>query len=278
MDNIGSEPSRAHARVAVSGLCFPGLTAVESVGVLGEMGVTKTSLTSAKLRESGVDAVLRACGTHRVDVVTTTAIARFDLSSGADVSAQVQHAREDIDQAAAAGAASAYTITGPRAYPDWSANVTAYARLVADVRDYAAERGLRLAVEPTNWLYADLNFVHSFHDAVAFAARTGLGVCLDLFHVFGEASLREDIGKHVDLISHVQVSDLERGARSLPCRAVPGDGDLPLRDVVKWLLDAGYDGPFDLELSGPAIDAIGHRQAAERSVAWLDRLLTDLGA
>jgi len=38
-----------HPRVAVSGLCFPGLSAVESVGALGALGVTKTSMTSAKL-------------------------------------------------------------------------------------------------------------------------------------------------------------------------------------------------------------------------------------
>lgn len=273
-----SELQRPHARISVSGLCFPGGSAVDAVAAVGDLGVTKTSMTSGKLRESGVDAVMAACREHGVEVVTTTAIARFDLRGGADVSAQLEQARADIDQAAAVGATSAYTITGPRTYPDWADNVAAYARVVAEVLEYAAGRGVRLAVEPTNWLYADLNFVYSFHDAVAFATGTGLGICLDVFHTFGEADLREEIGKHVDLISHVQLSDLQRGARSLPCRAVPGDGDVPLREIVTWLLDAGYAGPFDLELSGPAIDALGHREAARQSVAWLSALLSELGA
>jgi len=131
-------------------------------------------MTSAKLLESGSGAVVDACRQHGVEVVTTTALARLNLSHGADVAEQMQQARKDIDQAAAVGATSVYTLTGPRAHPDWADNVDAYARLVGDLVDYAAERNIALAVEPTSWLYADLSFVHSFHDSVAFASRAGM--------------------------------------------------------------------------------------------------------
>lgn len=267
-----------HPRVAVSGLCFPELSAVESVEVLGRLGVTKTSMTSTKLLESGTAAVADAGGRHGVQVVTTTVLARFDLTEGADVADQARRAREDIDRAAAVGATSVYTLTGPRVYADWADNVDAYARLAADLVGYAAGKNVGIAVEPASWLYADLSFVHSFHDAVAFAERAGLGVCLDIFHVWTEGDLRRDIEKHVGLISHVQLSDMQRGARSMPCRAVPGEGDVPIAAIVGWLLAAGYAGVFDFELSGPAIDEIGHRQAAEQSANWLDALLTELGA
>jgi len=277
MGNTG-EPKSLHPRIAVSGLCFPALSAVESVEMVAGLGVAKTSMTSTKLLESGAEAVVGACRQHGVEVVTTTALARFDLSPGADVTQQTQRAREDIDQAAVVGATSVYTITGPRAHADWADNADAYARLAGNLVDYAAERNIALAVEPTNWLYADLSFVHSFHDSIAFASRTGMRVCLDVFHVWTESELRQDIKNHVDLICHVQLSDMERGARSLPCRAIPGDGDVPIRAIVRWLLDAGYEGVFDLELSGPSIDKLGHREAAGRSAIWLDALLAELGA
>ena len=277
MSRMG-EPKTLHPRVAVSGLCFPALSAVESIGVLAALGVTKTSMTSTKLLESGVAAVADACTEHGVEVVTTTALVRFDLSPGADVEEQLKRAREDIDRAAAVGATSVYTLTGPRVYPEWLDNADAYAGLAGSVVDYAAERGLALAVEPTNWLIADLNFVHSFHDSIALASRAGTRVCLDIFHVWTESGLRRDIKNHVDLISHVQLSDMQRGARSLPCRAIPGDGDVPIRAVVQSLLDAGYEGAFDVELSGPSIDEMGDRVAATRSADWLDALLVELGA
>jgi sugar phosphate isomerase/epimerase len=272
------ESRSLHPRVAASGLCFPSLSAVESMGVLAGLGVTKTSMTSTKLLESGAAAVLDAGREHGVEVVTTTALARFDLAVGADNEQQVQRAREDIDRAAAVGANSVYTLTGPRTYPDWADNVDAYARLVRNLVGYAAERGLALAVEPTSWMYADLSFVHSFRDSIAFASRAGMRVCLDVFHVWTESELREDIKNHIDLISHVQLSDMQRGARSLPCRAIPGDGDVPIRAVVQWLLDAGYEGVFDLELSGPSVDELGERKAATRAAVWLDALLVELDA
>jgi hypothetical protein len=53
---------------------------------------------------------------------------------------------------------------------------------------------------------------------------------------------------------------------------------VPLVAVVQWLLDAGYPGVFDLELNGPAIDAIGHHAAAAQAANWLDKLLTELAA
>ena len=137
---------------------------------------------------------------------------------------------------------------------------------------------MTLAIEPTSWLYADLTFIHTFHDALLVAPRAGMGICLDAFHVWTEAGLREEIGEHASLIAHVQLSDMTRGSRSLPCRAVPGDGDVPLAAVVQWLLDAGYPGVFDCELNGPAIDAIGHHAAAAQAASWLDKLLTELGA
>jgi sugar phosphate isomerase/epimerase len=103
-------------------------------------------------------------------------------------------------------------------------------------------------------------------------------VCLDIFHAWTESELRQDIKNHIDLVCHVQLSDMQRGARSLPCRAIPGDGDVPIRAIVRWLLDAGYEGVFDLELSGPSIDKLGHHEAARRSAVWLDALLAELDA
>ncbi len=270
--------ARLHPRVAISGLCFPDLSAADSIGVIAEIGAGATSMTSSALLESGVDNVVKAGREHGVDVVTTTGLLRFDLRPGADVGPQLQRMHEDIDQAVAVGARTVYTLTGPRVFDEWDDNLEAYVRLIEPVVEYAAERGIGLALEPANWLYADFSFVHSFRDALALGSAAGMGVCLDSFHVWTERDLHLDISAHIDLISHVQLSDQDRGARSLPCRAIPGAGDVPNRAIVRWLLDAGYAGPFDLELSGPTIDALGHREAAGEAARWLSELLTELGA
>jgi sugar phosphate isomerase/epimerase len=267
-----------HPRVSISGLCFPELSTVDAIEAIAGLGVANTSVTGAKARESGAAAVVAAGRRHGVTVVTTTGALGLDLSSGQAAAASLRRAEQDIDLAAAVGAAVMYGLVGPRSSARWDACADAYVNAVGELVGYAAERGVTLAIEPTSWLYADLTFIHTFHDALLVAPRAGLGICLDAFHVWTEAGLREEIGSRAALIAHVQLSDMTRGSRALPCRAVPGDGDVPLAAVVQWLLEAGYPGVFDCELNGPAIDAIGHHAAAARAADWLDKLLTELGA
>jgi sugar phosphate isomerase/epimerase len=68
------------------------------------------------------------------------------------------------------------------------------------------------------------------------------------------------------------------GDRSLPARAVPGDGVIPLRRITEWLLRAGYRGAFDLELLGPRIEQERQLAAVRRACAYYGDLLESLGA
>jgi sugar phosphate isomerase/epimerase len=267
-----------HPRISISGLCFPRLSAVDAIEAIAGLGAGSASLTGDKVRQAGTVAVVAAGRRHGVKIVTTTGALGLDLSSGEASVVSLSRARQDVDLAAAVGARAMYGLVGPRTADRWDACADAYVNAAGELAGYAADRNVTLAIEPASWLYADLTFIHSFHDAALVAPRAGMGICLDAFHVWTEAGLREEIGRHAGLIAHVQLSDMTPGSRALPCRAVPGDGDVPLAAVVRWLLDAGYPGVFDCELNGPAIDAEGHRAAAARAAGWLDKLLTELGA
>lgn len=267
-----------HRRVAVSGLSFPTVDALDALSAIAELGVRRTSIQARKIREVGVNAVKEACDRLEVTVDTTTAALDLGLSIDGPSEAGVARAREDIELAATLGARSVYGLVGRRISPDWEAGVVAYVDAVNEVVEYAASLDIVVAIEPASWLYADLTFVHTFHDAVGIARRAGMGVCLDVFHTWMEGDLHDDIRANVDLISHVQLSDTDLSARALPARDVPGRGEEMLAAVVDWLLDAGYTGVFDFELSGPRIDEIGHREAVARAVTWLDALLVDRGA
>ena len=60
-------------------------------------------------------------------------------------------------------------------------------------------------------------------------------------------------------------------------RRVPGDGDIPLEWLMGSLLDAGYNGLFELEVLGPAIAAEGYSAAMQRGCEWISHRLTQLG-
>ena len=48
--------------------------------------------------------------------------------------------------------------------------------------------------------------------------------------------------------------------------------------MIEQLLDAGYQGLFDIEVLGPHIEAEGYAAAIRRSADWLSDLLKRCGA
>jgi sugar phosphate isomerase/epimerase len=59
---------------------------------------------------------------------------------------------------------------------------------------------------------------------------------------------------------------------------VPGDGVIPLDRILGDVLEAGYQGVFDIELVGPRIAAEGPRAATQRAAQAISEILTRLGA
>ena len=72
----------------------------------------------------------------------------------------------------------------------------------------------------------------------------------------------------------MQVSDFKVGTMSASDRVVIGDGDIPLRRLCGALAEAGYDGWYDIELLGPAIEAEGYEAVVPRAIARFRGLWT----
>jgi sugar phosphate isomerase/epimerase len=169
--------------------------------------------------------------------------------------------------------------TGPAGQLTWEDAADAYADAVGPVfEEYAIPRGINVAIEHTNGLRVDVGFLHTLRDAIDLARRVGVGVCMEINACWAERNLGATIVDGVDTIRIVQLSDFAIGTKSTPNRLVPGDGDIPMRRIVGQLLDAGYDGVFDLEMIGPRIDEEGYESASTRAVEYVGGLLRDLGA
>jgi sugar phosphate isomerase/epimerase len=264
-------------RLSISALCFPGMPPLAVLENVAELGATHTTLHVAAVAEAG-PATVRSHG-EAIGVGVEALIAGVGptLDDNATWAGTRDRLRGAVDVAAATGADLVYMLTGSRKGSQWDEAVERLGDFISPCIDHAAACGVHLAVEPAMVLYADLTFVHTARDAFALAARIpGLTVDLDLFHVWTERDLRDGITSHVDLIGLVQVGDFAGGDRSLPARAVPGDGLIPIAEILGWLSVAGYDGIVDLELNGPRIDEEGHLRAARRGASALDSILRSL--
>jgi sugar phosphate isomerase/epimerase len=183
-----------------------------------------------------------------------------------------------IDAAAALGMANVYLVSGARGRLDWEGAAARFAELIAPCREHAAAHGVKLMVETANLLNADIHIAHTLDDTIRLAEIAEIGICIDLGACWFEGGLAEKFRRALPATGLVQVSDYVLGDRSTPCRAVPGDGVIPLERLLGQLLDLGYQGVFDIELTGPRIMAEGHRDAFLRAAENLSKILAKLGA
>lgn len=270
-----------HARISINTLCFPGSSFSELAGLWRELGASRVSLVSTLLFNEGLAAAQAALGAGECRVETITHPFLHDQhlrpreGSWAEPRAKLSQV---IDAAKVLGARSIYVSAGGHGSLTWEEAAECFTRAIAPCVAHASAVGVPLMIENAPQLYPDTNIVHTLRDAVTLAELAGIGVCIDIFSCWTEAGLRDSIDRAVPRCQIVQVSDYVYGDRSLPARAVPGDGAAPLKRIVDWILCAGYTGAFDLELIGPRIDREGPLTATRRAALIVGELLLSLGA
>lgn len=243
-----------HPRLTVFGPVFGWFDLDAILDGCARAGASRVGLRAAlfegESEQRALDAV-RACGLQSTHLVQAP-LCRVEQS--ADRQSAGDRLCRSISVAAALGAGCVYGTTGSAQGLEWEDAADAFCAAVRPAVRHADAAEVRLLIEPTNVLFADLSFVHSLRDTVDLAESAGIGVCVDVQHCWAERNLRQTIRRAGDRIGLVQLSDLVSG-RHAPFRAVPGDGIIPLERIISWVLDTGYKGLFDLELTAePDVD------------------------
>ena len=270
-----------HERVSIHQMCFAGAGLAEYVGHCQALGARQISFASPALLAEGGMAEVRATladgdmGVESIAHVFRVGHLSPDQSDWSDSRETLSRL---IDDAAALGARSVYMLTGGHGELTWEAAAECFCEAIAPCADQARAAGVQLAIENASALYGELHIAHSLADTVTLAEMAGIGVCIELFFCWAEADLPALFERTMPRCHLVQLSDYVYGDRSLPARAVPGDGAVPLERLVRGLLDAGYPGAFELELLGPRIDDEGHPVATARAAGYVSELLTRLRA
>jgi sugar phosphate isomerase/epimerase len=269
-----------HDRISVNNLCFPTSTLATDVANWRKLGARQVGVVAGKLQAEGWEASIDLLKGSGFPVATMVHLFLMEgtLDQGDRVAEAQRQLSKTIRVGRDIGARTIYMLTGGRGKLSWDEAARAFSAAVAPCAAEAREAGIELLIEPANTLFADLHIVHNLGDTLALAEQAGIGVCIDIFPIWTEPRLRATIGRAMSRCHLVQLSDYVPGDRSFPCRAVPGDGAIPLEQIVGWILEAGYEGAFDLELLGPRIDKEGHYQAVERACDRLGEMLIRLGA
>ena len=268
-----------HPRVCLHQVAFMQESTADFVGYCRSNGVPNVTLvTPLLMAPGGIEEARQALapGGVRVESVNHPFAMFPDLENDSgEAAARLMQA---VDVAADLGARSVYLISGGRGTFSWEEAANRFAELLAPCKDAARNRGIQLLVENASAFNADIHIAHTLADAITLAEIAGIGVCIDLQPCWVEGGLEQQFRRAMPICGLVQVSDYVLGDRTAPCRAVPGDGAIPLERLICGILDLGYTGAFDLELIGPRIEAEGNHAASRRAAERLSEILTRVGA
>jgi sugar phosphate isomerase/epimerase len=244
------EPGEFQARVTAAAR----LGAVAISPERDEIAVCGPTRAAQFLRDAGLSV---ATLTHRA----------FGYATSAEAVTQRARLGETIDLAHGIGARSICMTSGPRGDLPWKEAALRFADEIAPCVEQARTAGISLGLEPTSHLYADVSIAHRLADVVVLARAARINVGLDLFPCWVDSDIEDAIGAAGPICAFVQVSDYVLGDRGLPCRAVPGDGAVPLDRLIRLILATGYRGPFDIEVIGPRLLAEGRDTGLRRAMA-----------
>ena len=267
-----------HDRVSVNPMALRALPVDEEAAALAAIGARRVGVVSQKLTGTDGDRGLRVLQDAGLEIAYVVHGVFTPVDDDAGWAAELDGLRRAVDVAAAVGAPFVYLCTGPPGPLRWEDAVSALGDRLAPAIDRGRAAGIDLALENALSVRTDTSFLFTLRDTVAVARQFGIGVCADLYCCWVEPDLATTLRDAIDVIRLVQVSDRELRSVAQPDRRVPGDGDLPLERLLADVLDAGYDGLFDLELLGPRIDAEGGPAAVARGAAWLGITLDRLAA
>lgn len=269
------------ARISVNGICFMGSTFAQQAQYWKDLDARRVSVIDPETETDGVAelAAALATGDYQLETIvhpySPLQPLRAEPSSWTPLRERLLR---QIETASKLGAKSIYMTSGGRGDMSWEQAADVFAESLLPCISAAAAVGIPLMIENAPPQYADLHLAHTLRDTIALAQHAGIGVCIDLFGCWTEPALDALIEQAVPLCHLVQVSDYVLGDRALPARAVPGDGCIPLQHLLHTLLNAGYQGVFDLELVGPRIDEEGRLEATRRAAANVEKLLHSPGA
>ncbi|PJJ02081.1 sugar phosphate isomerase/epimerase [Streptomyces sp. 2333.5] len=252
-------------------------------------GVRGVGLWRAPVQEYGVRAAARLVRDAGLRVTSLCRGGFFTATDPGERAAALDDNRTAVDEAAALGTDTLVLVSG--GLPAGSRDLVGARERIADalgeLGPYAAERGVRLALEPLHPMYAaDRCVVSTLAQALDLAERlpaAQVGVVVDTYHLWWDDAVGAQIaraGGAGDGPSRIAAFQLADWVTPLPegvllGRGQLGDGSVDLRWFRERVEAAGcYRGPIEVEIFNPALWA---RDGAEVLAEIVDRFRTHVG-
>ena len=240
----------------------------EAVEGCARAGIPAIGLWRDNIAATGVVESARLARDAGVRVSSLCRGGYFPAATPAEREARIEDNRRAIDEAAALGTDVLVLVCGPAPDRDIAAARAMVEEGIARVIPYAAERGVRLGIEPLHPVFAgDRSVITTLGEANALVERLGspqVGVVIDIYHVWWDPEVHAQIARASGHILGFHINDwLAPPPDVLLGRGMMGDGVIEIRRLRGAVDAAGYDGTIEVEIFNRAIwDAPGDETLA----------------
>ncbi|MGW3834038.1 sugar phosphate isomerase/epimerase family protein [Streptomyces microflavus] len=226
-------------------------------------GIGQVGLWRAPVQAYGVERTARLLSGAGLTVTSLCRGGFLTALDPADRAAALDDNRRAIDEAAALTTDTLVLVSGglPPGSRDLYGARERVAEALAELAPYAAERGVRLAIEPLHPMFAsDRCVVSTLAQALDLAERfpaEQVGVVVDTYHVWWDDRAPAQIAR-AGAGGRIHSFQLADWITPLPAgvllgRGQLGDGCVDFRSFRSQVESAGYDGPIEVEIFNEAL-------------------------
>ncbi|WP_037853027.1 sugar phosphate isomerase/epimerase family protein [Streptomyces sp. NRRL S-340] len=265
------------SRFSVNQMTVKQLPLPELVDACAELGVGGIGLWREPVRAYGPEAAARLV---RDAGLTVTTLCRGGFLTAADPVERAEALGDNhaaVDEAAALGTDTLVLVSGglPAGDKDLHGARERVADALAVLGPYAAERGVRLAIEPLHPMFAaDRCVVSTLTQALDLAERfpaDQVGVAVDTYHIWWDDRAPAEIAR-AGASGRIHTFQLADWTTPLPAgvlngRGQIGDGAIDMREWKAYVEAAGYTGLIEVELFNDGLWARDGREVLEETAA-----------
>ncbi|MCX4847915.1 sugar phosphate isomerase/epimerase [Streptomyces sp. NBC_00893] len=226
-------------------------------------GIDKVGLWRAPVQSYGVERTARLLADSGLSVTSLCRGGFFTALDPAERARALDDNRAAVDEAAGLSTDTLVLVSGglPEGSKDLPGARERIADALAELAPYAAERGVRLAIEPLHPMFAsDRCVVSTLSQALDIAERfpaDQVGVVVDTYHIWWDDQAPAQIAR-AGAGGRIHSFQLADWITPLPAgvllgRGQLGDGAVDFRAFRSLVEATGFDGPIEVEIFNEAL-------------------------
>jgi sugar phosphate isomerase/epimerase len=232
-------------------------------------GISAIGVWRQKLADCGEDKAAELLADSGLAVSNLLWAGGFTGSDGHSYNESLKDAADAIRSAASLHAGCLVVYSGGRNNHTQNHARRLFLGALKELLPLATELDVTLAVEPMHpGCASEWTFLTTLDEAVGLVDAIDnprVKLAFDTYHLGHDPRIIDEIGRLRDRIAIVHLGDSLKPPDSEQSRQHLGAGILPLREIVAALRGIGYDGDYDVELMGEAIEATDYKQLLESS-------------